>query len=75
MITHPRFQTLVKLATSRESSGFVPGIFIAGEASSGKTTGCRMLAEALNLPWHFNGAISQPHEMLGWRDGMASDVS
>ena len=67
-ITHPQFPTLLKLATSREANGYVPGIFIAGEASSGKTTGCRMLAEALNLPWRFNGAISQPHEMLGFMD-------
>ena len=71
-ITHPRFQTLLKLATSREASGYVPGIFVSGEASSGKTTGCRMLAESLSLPWHFNGAISQPHEMLGFIDGMGN---
>ena len=69
-IVHPQFQLLLKLATSRGADGFVPGIFISGEASSGKTTGCRMLAEALGLPWHFNGAISQPHEMLGFIDGM-----
>jgi cobaltochelatase CobS len=28
-----------------------------------------MLAEALGLKWHFNGAISFPHEMLGFIDG------
>jgi len=68
-IVHPKFQTLLKLATSRDAKGRVPGIFIAGEASSGKTTGCEMLAAALGLPWQCNGAISQPHEMLGFIDG------
>jgi cobaltochelatase CobS len=68
-IAHPNFATLLKLATSRGIDGFVPGIFIAGEASSGKTTGSRMLAEALGLPWRMNGAISMPHEMLGFIDG------
>ena len=68
-IIHPQFELLLKLATSRDSHNRVPGIFIAGEASSGKTTGCEMLAAALGLPWHCNGAISQPHEMLGFIDG------
>ena len=68
-IVHPQFQKLVKLATSRDSAGRVPGIWIAGEASSGKTTGAEMLAQSLGVPWGCNGAISQPHEMLGFIDG------
>jgi cobaltochelatase CobS len=50
-------------------NGYTNGVFLAGEASSGKTTGAKMLAEALGLRWHFNGAISFPHEMLGFIDG------
>jgi hypothetical protein len=68
-IVHPQFELLVKLATSRDANGYVPGIFIAGEASSGKTTGCKMLFESLGMEWGCNGAISQPHEMLGFIDG------
>lgn len=64
---HPQFEKLLRAATCRVGD-FVPGIFLQGEASSGKTTGCRMLAKALDLPWHFNGAISMPHEMLGFID-------
>lgn len=67
--THAQFQHLVRAAAMRLPTGLVPGIFLQGEASSGKTTGARMLAEALSLPWHFNGAISMPHEMLGFIDG------
>lgn len=67
--SHKMFEHLVKSATIRLPTGHVPGIFLQGEASSGKTTGARMLSEALNLKWHFNGAISFPHEMLGFIDG------
>ena len=65
---HPQFERLLRAASIRLPDGFAPGILLAGEASSGKTSGARMLAEALGLPWHFNGAISFPHEMLGFID-------
>jgi AAA domain (dynein-related subfamily) len=66
---HKQFIHLVKVAAMRLAGGYAPGIFLQGEASSGKTTGARQLAEALGLKWHFNGAISFPHEMLGFIDG------
>lgn len=66
---HPMFPTLCKMASAFQTDGYVPGIYIAGEASSGKTYATKMLAKALSLPWRFNGAISQPHEMLGFIDG------
>jgi cobaltochelatase CobS len=65
---HPKFAMLCKLASSFGADGFVPSIFISGEASSGKTTACKNLAKGLGLAWHFNGAISMPHEMLGFID-------
>ena len=67
--THGMFDRLLRAATGRLPNGYVPGIFLQGEASSGKTTGAKMLAEALGLKWYFNGAISFPHEMLGFIDG------
>lgn len=66
--SHCQFERLVRAATSRLPSGYAPGIFLQGEASSGKTTGTRMLAESLRLDWYFNGAITMPHEMLGFVD-------
>ena len=66
---HRMMEHLLRAGTLRLPSGYAPGIFLQGEASSGKTTGARMLAEALRLDWHFNGAISFPHEMLGFIDG------
>ena len=66
---HKQFVHLLKAANIRLPQGYAPGIFLQGEASSGKTTGGRQLAEALGLKWYFNGAISFPHEMLGFIDG------
>lgn len=66
---HKNFEHLAKAASVRLPNGYAPGIFLQGEASSGKTTGARMLAQSLGLKWHFNGAISFPHEMLGFIDG------
>lgn len=66
---HRQFSKLLKAATCRLPNGYAPGIFLQGEASSGKTTGTHMLADALGLKWYFNGAISFPHEMLGFIDG------
>ncbi len=65
---HREFPRLLRAASSRLETGYVPGIFLQGEASSGKTTGARMLAETMKLDWYFNGAISMPHEMLGFID-------
>lgn len=65
---HPMFPKLLQYAQARGPDGYGINIFLAGEASSGKTTACKQLAKALELPWHFNGAISMPHEMLGFID-------
>jgi len=67
--THKQFMHLFKAANVRLPGGYPPGIFLQGEASSGKTTGAKQLAEVMGLKWHFNGAISFPHEMLGFIDG------
>lgn len=66
---HKMFMHLLKASRCRGANGHVHGIMLQGEASSGKTTGAKMLAEALGIKWHFNGAISFPHEMLGFIDG------
>jgi hypothetical protein len=65
---HPLFPKLLKACQARGRDGYVIQIMLAGEASSGKTTACKQVAKALNLPWYFNGAISMPHEMLGFID-------
>jgi cobaltochelatase CobS len=65
---HPNFPLLLRMAQARDSAGHHLNIFLSGEASSGKTTACKQLAKALVRKWYFNGAISMPHEMLGFID-------
>jgi len=65
---HPKFALLLKAATSRMANGYAPNIWIAGPAGSGKTHGGHMLADAFGAGFHLNGAISMPHELLGFID-------
>jgi cobaltochelatase CobS len=65
---HPNFPLLLRMAQARDADGYHVNIFLSGEASSGKTTACKQLAKALDRKWYFNGAISMPHEMLGFID-------
>lgn len=67
-IAHPSFERLLKSAASRQADGFHPNIWIAGPAGSGKTFGARQVAEAMGLQFEYNGALSMPHELLGFRD-------
>jgi hypothetical protein len=65
---HKMFEHLARAASARLPTGYPLSMFLQGEASSGKTTGSKQLADALGLKWYFNGAISFPHEMLGFID-------
>jgi len=65
---HPKFAVLLKAATARMASGYAPNIWIAGPAGSGKTHAGHMIANALGASFHLNGAISMPHELLGFID-------
>jgi cobaltochelatase CobS len=65
---HPKFATLLKVATSRDVNGYPPCVWLAGPAGSGKTYAVAQVAKALDLPWHYNGAIGMAHELLGFVD-------
>ena len=67
-LQHPNFAKLLQYCTLRKHDGYVPGIMLAGERGSGKTTGCRNVAQAFGTTWYSNGAISDPIEMLGYKD-------
>lgn len=67
--THRCFDKLLRMASGRDpETGYVPGIMLQGEASSGKTTACAQLAKALGLKFYTNGAISFAHDMLGFNN-------
>lgn len=65
---HPQFKTLLRAASSRMANGYPPSIWLAGPTGSGKTHAGHQLADALALPFHLNGALSMPHELLGFID-------
>lgn len=65
---HPLFATLCRALASRQKDGFAPNVWIAGPAGSGKTYAAKTFAKAAGLSFHFNGALSMPHELLGFID-------
>lgn len=67
-IHHPMFATLVRAMSARQVNGRVPGIWLVGPASSGKTHGVEQAAEAIGLPFFTQGACSMAHELTGFID-------
>jgi hypothetical protein len=65
---HPQFKNLAHAAAARMANGYAPNIWLAGPAGSGKTHAGHQLAEAMGLAFHLNGALSMPHELLGFID-------
>lgn len=66
---HRNFDMLVKIVTARDPSGHRLNAWMTGPAGSGKTFAAKMLAEALGLEFRFHGAMTMPHELLGFVDG------
>lgn len=65
---HPKFEVLLKAASSRQANGRHPNIMLKGPTGSGKTHAVEMLAKALGLEFYTNGAISMDHQLLGFKD-------
>lgn len=67
-VVHKRFPLLLAMCQARDKDGFVPPIYLYGPAGTGKTTTARKIAEALNLPFYYNGAIGNAYELSGFID-------
>lgn len=65
---HPMFGTLCKLLSARAADGFVPNVWIAGPAGSGKTHAVKSFAKAAGLDFYYNGALRDAFELLGYKD-------
>jgi hypothetical protein len=65
---HPKFETLLKVASSRQANGRHPNIMLSGPTGSGKTHAVEQLAKALGLEFFTNGAISMDHQLVGFKD-------
>lgn len=61
-LQHKMFETLLKFIRTRFP------VWIPGPAGSGKTTAAMNVAKALNLPFHFNGAVDTEYKLLGFTD-------
>jgi cobaltochelatase CobS len=68
-VQHKKFPTILKAlqATRR--------VWICGPAGSGKTTIAKKCAEALSLPFQFNGAIDNEYKLSGFVDAQGRIVS
>lgn len=65
---HECFPTLLMMAQARDKDGHTPPIYLHGPAGTGKTTAARKLAEALGLPFYYNGAIDSEYKLSGFID-------
>lgn len=67
-LQHMRFEALLKMVQARQHDGNRLNIWLKGPAGSGKTTAAKKVAEALNMPFQFNGAISTEYDLMGFKD-------
>lgn len=61
-IQHKQFPILLKAVMSRVN------IWLAGPSASGKTTAAQNVSKALDLKFHYTGAVSDPYALLGYND-------
>lgn len=65
---HPMFADLLTVLSARDVRGYPINVWIAGPAGSGKTHAAHQAAEALGLNFYLQGAMSMPHELVGFVD-------
>lgn len=67
-VQHHKFPLLLKACQARLRDGHRLNVWLKGPAGSGKTTACEKVAEALKLPFSFNGAIESKYDLIGFID-------
>lgn len=71
---HHMFTSLLKLCAVRKSNGDALNLWVTGPAGSGKTTAAANCAKALQLPFHFTGAVKDEFKLLGFTDAHGRTV-
>ncbi len=74
-VHHYKLPELIKAAKSEGKNGNRLNIMLVGAAGSGKTTLIHQVAEALELPFYFNGAIDSEYKLTGFIDAQGRIVS
>lgn len=70
-VQHFKFETLLRMCSAKTAGGERLSIWLVGPPGTGKTTAARMVAKAFNMDFNFNGALSAPHELVGFLDAMS----
>jgi MoxR-like ATPase len=65
---HPQLARLLRVCSSRLTSGYTPNAMLVGPTATGKTHAAQQVAKALGLEFFAHGAMSQPHELFGFID-------
>jgi cobaltochelatase CobS len=73
-VQHKQFPTLLKMVSARQRSGNGLNIWVHGPAGTGKTTAAENVAEALDLPFRYNGALDTRYELLGFIDAQGRTI-
>ena len=74
-LQHKCFPHLLKLISARKRNGYGLNAWVAGPAGTGKSQAAENIATALGLPFYTRGALTAPHEVLGYCDAHSNYVS
>lgn len=66
---HYQFPTLLKILATKLN------VYVVGPAGSGKTHAAAQCAKALNVPFHFTGAVASEFKLTGFIDAQGRIVS
>jgi len=65
---HPMTDKLLSALVVKCADGHALNVWIAGPAGSGKTFAVKQVAKTMGLEYGFHGAMSMPHELVGFVD-------
>jgi hypothetical protein len=74
-LSHKQLPLLIQMAAARGIDGNRLNIWLTGAPGTGKTKACEQVAEALGLPFGFNGALDSSYKLLGFVDAQGRIVS
>lgn len=65
-IQHDRFATLLKCCAARTTDGNRINVWLKGPAGTGKTMAAKQVSITLEMPFYFNGAITNEYALIGF---------